>query len=105
MSTPPEVLPYGWSTLDLWVAPLITGFYALLTHAQPYWAELHYALLGWVGAAPEGVAALEPVDPEIARALCAVILAGMFGVRTYKTYAETPVQKRKVEVTEVKKTQ
>ena len=102
VSTPPEVLPYGWSTLDLWVAPAITGLYALLTHAQPYWAELHYALVGWVGAAPpEGVAA--PVDPEIARAACAVILAGLFGVRTYRAYA--PSAKESVSVSEEKKTQ
>jgi hypothetical protein len=88
LATPPEVLPYGWTTLDLWVAPTITGLYALLTHAQPYWAELHYALLGWLQAAPEGgVADLAPVDPEIARAACAVILAGLFSVRTYRNYA------------------
>ena len=89
LSTPPEVLPYGWTTTDLWAAPLITGLYATLTHAQPYWAGLHYSLLGWIGAASvseSGVASVDPVDPEIARAACAVILAGLFGVRTYKTY-------------------
>ena len=93
VATPPEVLPYGWSTLDIWVAPAITGLYALLTHAQPYWAELHYALLGWFQAAPEeGVAALAPVDPELARAACAIILAGLFTARTYKNFSAEPAK-------------
>ena len=38
LTTPPEMQPLGWSTTDLWCAPLITGLYATLTHAQPFWA-------------------------------------------------------------------
>ncbi|EKM56038.1 uncharacterized protein PHACADRAFT_257064 [Phanerochaete carnosa HHB-10118-sp] len=90
LSTPPEVLPYGWTTTDIWVAPIITALYATLTHAQPYWTGLHYSALGWIGGASvgeDGVGSVEPVDPEIARAVCAVILAGLFSVRTYKIFA------------------
>ncbi|KAH9001573.1 hypothetical protein EDB92DRAFT_77653 [Lactarius akahatsu] len=32
VSTPPELLPYGWTATDLWAAPLVTGLYATLTH-------------------------------------------------------------------------
>ncbi|PSS32031.1 hypothetical protein PHLCEN_2v2208 [Hermanssonia centrifuga] len=87
LSTPPEMLPYGWTTLDLWCAPLITGLYALLTHAQPFWAEAHSTLLGFLGAASvdaDGLVKAAPVDPEVARAACAAILAVMFSVRTAK---------------------
>ena len=101
LATPPEIMPYGWTTTDIWVAPLITAIYATLTHAQPYWAGLHYSLLGWVGASPVGdaaVASVEAVDPERARAICAVILAGLFGARTYKTYAGVqPAEKKKAQ--------
>lgn len=90
-------------TTDLWCAPLITGLYATLTHAQPYWADLHYSLLGWIGAAPtaeNGIAKIAPVDSETARATCALVLAAMFSVRTWRTYggSETLEQKAKKEV-------
>lgn len=103
LSTPPELLPYGWTTTDLWVAPLITGLYATLTHAQPYFASLHYSAVGWLGAATvgeDGVAVVEAVDPETARAVCAVILAGLFSARTYKAFSG--VQTKKEQKTPVK---
>ncbi|GJE88011.1 hypothetical protein PsYK624_040940 [Phanerochaete sordida] len=97
LSTPPELQPYGWTTTDIWIAPLITGLYATLTHAQPYWSALHYSALGWTGAVSvgeNGVASIAAVDPEIARAACAVILAGVFSVRTYKNFAAVGAQKK-----------
>ncbi|GAB1522299.1 hypothetical protein RhiTH_005413 [Rhizoctonia solani] len=30
--TPPEALPWGWTAVDLWTAPVITAFWASLTH-------------------------------------------------------------------------
>ena len=105
LTTPPELQPYGWTTVDLWVAPTITGLYSLLTHAQPFWAEAHSVLLGWIGASPAGadeLAKIAPVDPETARALCAVILAGLFSTRTIKNfYGVAAVEK----VKKVKKVQ
>lgn len=88
ITTPPEFQPYGWTTTDLWCAPLITALYATLTHAQPYWADLHYSLFGWMSSAASanGVAKIAPVDAETARALCAIVLAGLFGTRTWRTY-------------------
>src|ERR1700760_827331 len=41
LQTPPEIQPYGWTNTDIWCAPMITGLYALLTHAQPFWANVH----------------------------------------------------------------
>ena len=30
--TPPEALPWGWTAVDLWTAPVVTGLWASLTH-------------------------------------------------------------------------
>ena len=49
LTTPTEILPYGWTTTDLWCAPLVTGLYAFLTHAQPFWADAHGVALGLLG--------------------------------------------------------
>ncbi|PFH53589.1 hypothetical protein AMATHDRAFT_73399 [Amanita thiersii Skay4041] len=76
VKTPPELQPYGWTTVDVWCAPVVTGLYALLTHAQPFWAELHdviYQILGMGGSGK-----ITPVDSEVARASCAVLLATLF---------------------------
>ncbi|KIK54530.1 hypothetical protein GYMLUDRAFT_48655 [Collybiopsis luxurians FD-317 M1] len=85
LQTPPELQPYGWTTADLWCAPLITGLYALLTHAQPFWAESHTLLTVLMGAGSQGKS-VEPVDPATARALCAVLLACLFTGRTVKNF-------------------
>lgn len=71
--------------MDLWCAPTITGLYALLTHAQPFWGELHELLAQVLGATSVG----EPVkalDPEQARAVCALLLSGLFLGRTVKNF-------------------
>lgn len=39
--TPPEFRTAGWTTMDLWIAPLITALYAILTHTQPFWVPIH----------------------------------------------------------------
>ncbi|KAF8626373.1 hypothetical protein AX15_005023 [Amanita polypyramis BW_CC] len=85
VQTPPELLPYGWTTTDLWCAPLITGLYSLLTHAQPFWIDFHNLLCDIFGARVEGKPTL-PVDPEVARANCAVILAFLFTARAVKKF-------------------
>ncbi|KAI0831658.1 hypothetical protein BC628DRAFT_1415182 [Trametes gibbosa] len=85
LTTPSEFLPYGWTTTDLWCAPLVTGLYALLTHAQPFWADAHRVALGWLGGADKAAA----VDPETARALCALVLAGLFATRAVRNFAPT----------------
>ncbi|KAH8102951.1 hypothetical protein BXZ70DRAFT_985961 [Cristinia sonorae] len=87
VTTPDELLPYGWTTTDLWCAPLITGLYALLTHAQPFWADAHTVVAGWLGtASASDVEKVAPLDPETARAVCAVILASMFTTRVLKNF-------------------
>jgi len=85
LQTPPELLAYGWTTADLWCAPLITGIYALLTHAQPFWSNTHVYLTELLGMGIEGKH-VEPIDPETARALCAVLLACLFSGRTVKNF-------------------
>lgn len=98
VKTPPEIQAYGWTTADLWCAPSITGLYALLTHAQPFWADLHSTIAGLLGgaAAAKGV---EPVDPEVARAVCALLLAGLFSGRTAKNFGLWQPFKRPTEST------
>jgi hypothetical protein len=93
LTTPTELLPYGWTTLDLWAAPLITGLYALLTHAQPFWAEAHAMLSGAPPHAdvkdPAGPAqspGVTPLDAETARAACAVVLMVTFAARTTRNF-------------------
>ena len=69
LTTPAEMLPWGWTTTDLWAAPFITGLYALLTHAQPFWADAHAVALGWLGTSASEIAKVQPVDAEYARAV------------------------------------
>ncbi|KAG6336416.1 hypothetical protein ID866_2659 [Astraeus odoratus] len=98
LSTPPELLPYGWTTTDLWCAPLVTGLYATLTHAQPFWADVHAVLgallcgRGYAEALSAGEE-MKALDPETARAACALVLAGMFATRTAKTFRVGPFKK------------
>lgn len=95
VQTPPELGAYGWTTVDLWCAPAMTGLYAFLTHAQPFWADLHTLIVELLGGATAGKA-IEPVDPEVARVICAMILSGLFSSRTVVNFNmwKKPVQKR-----------
>ncbi|KAL0572155.1 hypothetical protein V5O48_009802 [Marasmius crinis-equi] len=86
LTTPPELQPYGWTTIDIWCAPLITGLYALLTHAQPFWAEMHHVIATMLGGAA-GEKGIEALDPETARAVCAMILACLFSGRVIKNFS------------------
>ncbi|KAK0458534.1 uncharacterized protein EV420DRAFT_1542954 [Desarmillaria tabescens] len=86
LQTPPELLPYGWTTADLWCAPAITGLYALLTHVQPFWAEAHTFIVDLLNGGIVSGKAVEPVDNDTARAVCAVLLAGLFAGRTVKNF-------------------
>ncbi|KAJ7766805.1 hypothetical protein B0H16DRAFT_373533 [Mycena metata] len=89
LQTPPELQPYGWTATDLWCAPLVTGIYALLTHAQPFWADLHTVLstmLG-VGVSAKSGGGVEALDPHTARAVCVVVLTTLFVGRTVKNFA------------------
>ncbi|KXN92005.1 hypothetical protein AN958_11065 [Leucoagaricus sp. SymC.cos] len=99
VQTPPELQAYGWTTVDLWCAPVVTGLYAFMTHAQPFWADLHTLLIEMLGVATAGKA-IEPVDPETARVICALILSGLFTSRTVVNFNmwENPVQKSKFHV-------
>ena len=93
LTTPAEMLPWGWTTTDLWAAPFITGLYALLTHAQPFWADAHAVTLGWLGSSAAEVAKVQPVDPEYARALCAVVLMSLFSKRTVQNFSKPQVKR------------
>lgn len=93
LQTPAELKPWGWTTVDLWAAPVFTGLYATLTHAQPVWADLHGVLVEFLGGSTtyvdfstgKEIAGVKPLDPESARAVCAVLLAGLFVGRTVRT--------------------
>ncbi|KAF8162832.1 hypothetical protein B0H34DRAFT_693097 [Crassisporium funariophilum] len=85
LQTPPELQAYGWTTADLWCAPVVTGLYALLTHAQPFWADMHSVLSNVLGASQLDEA-VKPLDPEIARAVCALFLSTLFVGRATKNF-------------------
>jgi len=105
-TTPPELLPYGWTSPDLWVAPLVTGLYATLTHAQPFFADLHALLFSFFSpfglaqlssqngipgkSDPEGI--VVPLDANQARAVCALVLSALFGLRAQRTFGSGPTK-------------
>lgn len=107
ITTPPELLPWGWTGTDLWVAPLVTALYATLTHAQPFFTGLHSLLFSFFS--PLGLAflsfkskglnetgpnigELQPVDSDTARAACVVVLCVLFVGRTLKNFGiQSPV--------------
>ncbi|KAG2041955.1 hypothetical protein BDR03DRAFT_990922 [Suillus americanus] len=70
---PLPVMISGWTATDIWSAPLITSLDALLTHAEPFWAELH----GVISTALGG---------ESVRALCVLILAVLLSTRTANNF-------------------
>ncbi|KAF8274244.1 hypothetical protein EI94DRAFT_1892846 [Lactarius quietus] len=97
LTTPPELLPYGWTATDLWIAPLVTGLYATLTHAQPFFAHLHALLFLFfspLGLAPlssksngsviEG--AVVPLNADDARAVCVLVLSALFSLRAVRMF-------------------
>ncbi|TDL20151.1 hypothetical protein BD410DRAFT_791234 [Rickenella mellea] len=91
LATPPELSARGWTTMDIWVAPLVTGLYALTTHTQPAWGAVHegvYTLVRWtaMGGDGEGEKGVHAVDRETARAACAILLMGLFITRTMKNF-------------------
>jgi len=85
LQTPPELKAYGWTTADIWCAPATTAFYALLTHAQPFWAELHTVVAQSLGSVSPDEP-VKPLDPEYARAICASLLASLFVGRAVKNF-------------------
>ena len=92
LTTPAELMPYGWTTVDLWAAPLVTGLFAFLTHAQPFWARLHLTTLGFSRPADINSLEVDPWNPwsvEDARALGALILWALFAIRTINNFGIT----------------
>ena len=95
LTTPPELLPYGWTATDLWIAPLATGLYATLTHAQPFFVHLHALLfsffspLGLAPLSPKGSViegAVVPLDTNDARAVCVLVLSALFSLRAVRSF-------------------
>jgi hypothetical protein len=102
ITTPPELLPYGWASTDLWATPLVVGLYATLTHAQPFFTDLHTLLFAFFS--PFGLATLTlsdasaklggshdqpvvaPLDAKAARAVCAVVLCALHANRALRLY-------------------
>jgi hypothetical protein len=105
VSTPPELKPWGWTSVDLLSAPTVTALYATLTRSKGFWTALNTAVVSYAGYTAnntlnstiiEGektMGALPPsegaaFDPESARAICALVLMGMFGARTIKNFGK-----------------
>ncbi|KAI6111096.1 hypothetical protein F5141DRAFT_1274426 [Pisolithus sp. B1] len=77
-----------WTTTNLWCALLVTGLYTTLTHAQPFWVDMHAILVGFLGVAADvdGLVKIKPLDAEMVRAVCALVLAGLFITWTARTF-------------------
>ena len=119
VKTPPEFHPYGWTTIDLWCAPFISGLYAFLTHAQPFWTEMHFylvdmwrrmtftkspvALSGWLDHVNSNsfFYTTYPMSKERARAVCALILMALFVGRTLRNFGGFAEWKRTIIVENV----
>ncbi|KAF8595978.1 hypothetical protein BDV93DRAFT_548585 [Ceratobasidium sp. AG-I] len=97
--TPPEVLPWGWTTVDLWSAPAITALWATLTHfqgaqSQSIWTDIHTSYV--VASGSSGLAEeKQPVAPDAwshsdARALCIAVLITLFVARTWWNMGPLP---------------
>lgn len=86
--------------MDIWIAPLITGTYAILTQAQPAWVPYHTHLVRRIGdkatvfgsVQSEHVVdndggirwtkeSIKPMGETEARAVCALVLVVMFASR------------------------
>ncbi|KAG8726094.1 hypothetical protein FRC12_023718, partial [Ceratobasidium sp. 428] len=78
--TPPEALPWGWTAIDLWSAPVMTALWATLTHwraeqGQPFWTDLHtsYAILAGHKKTTEKFTIPQAWSHSDARAACIVV--------------------------------
>jgi hypothetical protein len=105
LRTPPEFLPGGWTTMDLWIAPLITCLYALLTCGQSYWVPAHHAVMGWLEAVGVQSASgqvfegkMKGVDELTAQAICALVLIALFSWRALATHGQVQVKHVKKKV-------
>jgi len=94
VSTPNELQPYGWTTVDLWSAPLATALYAYWTNAQPWWGEIHAKMLGY-SRIDDNVLRLTAVSQETAMARCVVVLATLFVGRAWKNFGSAYLRKRR----------
>jgi len=94
VSTPLELQPYGWTTVDLWCAPLATALYAYWTNAQPWWGEIHAKMLGY-SHVDENVLRITAVNPDTAMARCVIVLAALFAGRTWKNFGPDYLKKRR----------
>jgi len=81
--------------MDLWVAPLITCLYALLTCGQPCWVPAHRVVMRWLGRVFEEMP--KGLDELTAQAICALVLIALFSWRALATHGM-------VQVTDVKET-
>ncbi|KAH9999095.1 hypothetical protein BJV77DRAFT_1058619 [Russula vinacea] len=92
VATPPELHSYGWAATDFWSPMLVTGLYATLTHAQPFFTSIHTLLFAFFW--PFGLARLSeksngvvaPIDHETARAVCAIVLCALNVNRAMRAY-------------------
>ncbi|EJD46226.1 hypothetical protein AURDEDRAFT_103278 [Auricularia subglabra TFB-10046 SS5] len=88
LATPAELQAYGWTTLDLWVAPITTAFFALFTQpaSQPFWRDTYQYVLPWIQSLDETLRPKGMPDREMIRAACAVGLSVAFATRAVKNY-------------------
>ncbi|KAG8993007.1 hypothetical protein FRB94_011152 [Tulasnella sp. JGI-2019a] len=110
VQTPPELEPWGWTSLDILVAPIMTALFATLTHSQSVWRDAHIQATSYMGYGPlkgnftttnekysgAGTTDSAPFDDESARAICAMILMGLFSGRALKNFGGMPAFARMI---------
>jgi len=104
VSTPPELTPYGWTSLDFLVAPLITSLYATITQSQSTWKAAAITSASYLGVSgiynvtvpteEKQPAAGVGFDEENARAICAIVLVALFSGRAVNNFGGIPALTR-----------
>lgn len=96
LATPAELQTFGWTTLDLWVAPIATAVFALFTQpaSQPFWGQLHYYLAPYLESLDDTLRPKGVPDREMIRAACALGLGVAFSMRALKNYYPEFVERR-----------
>ncbi|KZV81587.1 hypothetical protein EXIGLDRAFT_755501 [Exidia glandulosa HHB12029] len=99
LATPAELQTFGWTTLDLWVAPITTAFFALYTQpaSQPFWSQLHYYLSPYLSSLDETLRPKGVPNCEMIRAACAFGLSVAFSIRAMKNFYPEYSQRNKVQ--------
>ncbi|KAF8325802.1 uncharacterized protein EI90DRAFT_2999708 [Cantharellus anzutake] len=94
VNVPPELRPWGWTTMDLWIAPLGTAIYATATQSQAFWTRLPALILGILNVDPAVQSELDaklltvmPLSNDDGRSVCFLVVATLFTLRALYNFS------------------